>query len=148
MPMPRTPNELHRRRGTFRPDRHGSAPVVLLPASDGAPEPPRPLGPEGRRLWARVWEAGRSWLAPSDLDLVLLLCETMDERVVLRLHVLRAGDDFDWRDRVALRHLDEQVESLLSALALTPSDRSRLGVAEVRRASALDDLLARRDDDA
>jgi hypothetical protein len=72
----------------------------------------------------------------------------MDERVILRLHVLRAGDDFDWRDRVALRSLDDQVQSLLSLLAFSPSDRSRLGVAEVRRATALEDLLARRDDDA
>ena len=122
--------------------------MVLLPASDGAPSPPRPLGPEGRRLWERIWKAGRGWLAPSDTDLVLLVCETMDERVILRLHVLRAGDDFDWRDRVALRSLDDQVQSLLSLLAFSPSDRSRLGVAEVRRATALEDLLARRDDDA
>jgi hypothetical protein len=143
---PKVPTELHRLRGTYRPDRHGSSTsVVLLPPVDGPPEPPRPLGPEGRRLWARVWEAGRSWLAPSDLDLVLLLCETMDERVVLRLHVLRAGDDFDWRDRVALRHLDEQISRLLSALAFTPTNRSRLGVAEVRR-SPLEELIGSRRD--
>jgi hypothetical protein len=94
-----------------------------------------------------VWEAGRGWLAPSDLDLVLMLCETMDERVMMRLHVLRGGDDFDWRDRVALRSLDDQVRSLLALLAFSPSDRSRLGFAEVRRATALEELLGQRDDD-
>ena len=66
-------------------------------------------------------------------------------RVILRLHVLRAGDDFDWRDRVALRSLDDQVQSLLSLLAFSPRDRSRLGVAEIRR-SPLEELMGSRRD--
>jgi len=65
--------------------------------------------------------------------------------VILRLHVLRAGDDFDWRDRVALRSLDDQVQSLLSLLAFSPRDRSRLGVAEIRR-SPLEELMGSRRD--
>lgn len=137
------PTELKRLRGNpghqKLPD---AANVVLLPAIDDIPDPPRPLGPEGRKLWDRIWDSGRAWISPgSDLDLVLLACETMDERVMLRVHVLRGGDDFDWRDRVALRVLDEQVRSLLQLLAFTPVDRNRLGVAEVKRATALEQLL-------
>ena len=146
---PPFPVERHKLRGTYRRDRHDRRGVVLLPTVDDPPDPPRPLGPAGRKLWDRVWSAGKSWLSPgSDLDAVLLLCESMDERVMLRIHVLRADDTFDYRDRQALRSLDEQVARLFSALGFTPVDRSRLGVAEVRRASALDDLLARRGDDA
>ena len=147
MPMPPEPIERLKRRGTWRADRHAPKPnMVLLPAADGPPDPPRPLGPAGRALWDQVWSAGRSWVSPgSDLDLVLLLCETMDERVALRVRMLRAGDAADWRDRIALRQLDQQVTSLLSALAFTPTGRSKLGVAEIRRASALEELLGQRD---
>jgi hypothetical protein len=131
MPNPPVPQEVLKRRGTWRRDRHAPKPnVLLLPPAEGPPEPPRPLGPAGRRLWDRVWAAGRAWVSPgSDLDLVLMLCETMDERVALRLRMLRAGDAADWRHCVALRALDEQVTTMLSLLAFSPTSRSRLGVA-------------------
>ena len=142
---PPNPVELHKQRGTYRPDRHSPKPnVVLVPPVDTPPDPPRPLGPAGRALWNRIWDAGRTWIAPSDLDLVLLVAESTDERVALRLRMLRGGGD--WRDRVALRALDAQIASILSALAFTPADRSRLGVAEVR-ATALEELLGHHDDD-
>jgi hypothetical protein len=148
VPNPPLPVETHRKRGTFREDRHGRKLPVLLPGAEGPPDPPRPLGLEGRRLWDRIWSAGSSWLAPSDVDVALMLAETVDERVALRLRIFKAGEDADWHDRVALRSLDAQVTSILSLLGFTPTDRSRLGVAEVRRASALDEFLARRGDDA
>ena len=93
-------------------------------------------------MWERIWQAGRSWVSGgSDLDLVLLVCESQDERVALRVRVLREGD---WRDRVALRQLDTQITQMLSQLAFTPVERGRLGVAEVKRASAVEELIARR----
>lgn len=116
--------------------------VVAMPMAQEPPEPPRPLGPEGMRLWKRIWEAGRAWVSPtSDIEHVLILCETMDERSQLRLNVLRGSD---WRDRVALRSIDSQLTSMLSALGFNPVDRSRLGIAEVQAASKIDQLLARR----
>lgn len=145
MSNPPLPQEILRRRGTWRADRHDRK-VALVPPADGPPAPPRPLGQAGLQVWARVWEAGQTWLSPgSDLDAVLLLCETMDERMALRVRMLRAGDGIDWRDRVALRSIDAQVMSVLSMLGFSPVDRSRLGVAEVRRASALEELLAGRE---
>lgn len=116
--------------------------VVALPMAQEPPEPPRPLGPEGLRLWLRVWEAGRAWIsATSDIEHVLIMCETMDERSQLRLNVLRGSD---WRDRVALRSIDSQLTSMLSSLGFNPIDRSRLGIAEVQAQSKIDQLMSRR----
>jgi phage terminase small subunit len=143
MPNPRKPNEIKRKTGN-----PGKRPlpqamnVIALPMAQEPPEPPRPLGPEGMKLWIRVWEAGRAWIsANSDVEHVLIMCETMDERSQLRLNVLRGAD---WRDRVALRSIDSQLTSMLSALGFNPIDRSRLGIAEVQAQSKIDQLLARR----
>lgn len=89
-----------------------------LPRSPGRrkrrepPEPPRPLGAPGQALWDRAWRD--SWLPPEP-DELLLLCEQMDERVALRVRVLR---DADWHERQQLRALDAQVNAGLRHLRL------------------------------
>jgi hypothetical protein len=70
-----------------------------------------------------------------------MVCEQVDERVALRIRVLR---DSNRDDRKALRDLDKQVIGSLSLLGFTPTDRSRLGLAEVKAASKLEELRARR----
>lgn len=88
-----------------------------LPRSPGRkkprpPEPPRPLGQAGRATWERAWI--ESYVKP-DADALLQLCEQQDERVGLRVRVLR---DNDWHDRQALRTLDEQVSKGVRRLGL------------------------------
>lgn len=101
-------------------------PLQSLPAD--YPDPPRPLGTEGTRLWQRVWDLRSTWISRDiDLDHVALLCESMDERVALRVRVLRDGA---WRDRVALRALDMQINALMTQLGLNPSERAKLNVTE------------------
>lgn len=93
-------------------------------------------------MWNRVWGAGATWLAELvDAEQVLILCEQADERAALRVKVLRDGE---WRERAALRALDAQIMDGLAVLGFNPVDRARLGVAEVKRASALDDFLTKR----
>jgi hypothetical protein len=52
------------------------------------------------------------------------------------------------RDRAVfgLHALDEQVTTMLSLLGFSPTSRPQLGVAEIRRASALEEFLRERDD--
>jgi hypothetical protein len=76
-----------------------------------------------------------------DAEQVLMLCEQADERAALRVKVLRDGE---WRERAALRALDAQIMDGLALLGFNPVDRARLGVAEVKRVSALDDFLAKK----
>ena len=94
----------------------------------GLPDPLRQLGPDGRDMWVRLWSMNNPWISPQvDLDHVTLLCEAVDERVALRRQVLADGD---WRDRVALRSLDDQIDRMMGALGLNPTDRVKLNVGE------------------
>jgi len=83
--------------------------------------------------------------AYSDAEHLLLLCETIDERQQLR-NLVMSGESH-WRDHVALRATDSQVASMLGMMGFNPAQRSRLGVAEVKRESVLDQLTARREAD-
>lgn len=75
------------------------------------PEPSRPLGRMGAALWDRIWRANGD--APQDVDTVLMVCEQMDERVALRVSVLKGED---WHGRTALRALDHQISTALNAI--------------------------------
>jgi hypothetical protein len=69
-----------------------------------------------------------------------MTCELLDERWNLRIQVLR---DNRPEERKALRDLDRQLVANLSLLGFSPTDRSRLGVAEVKRQSKLEELRSR-----
>ena len=139
----RPPKPTERKRRAGNPGKRSlptPATLTPLPAPAEVPDPPRPLGDPGRGLWDRAWEQGRAWLAESDVEILLLTCEQMDERQRLRVSVLRDGD---WRERAGLRSLDKQIQDGLSMMGFTPSDRSRLGLAEVTAVSKLEELRGR-----
>lgn len=115
--------------------------LALLPSFYERIEPHRPLGTPGLELWNRVWDMGNSWISPkSDIELLLITCELIDERWNLRAAVMR---DKRPEERKALRELDRQLIANLSLLGFSPTDRSRLGVAEVKARSKLEELKAR-----
>ena len=108
-----------------------TAQVIALPVH-GAPEPARPLYKYGLELWNRLWRSGAAWLKPSiDGELVLITCELVDERMVLRGRVATNPDS--WRDRRGLREIDRQITSLLGDLGFSPTDRQTLGVGEIKQ---------------
>lgn len=157
---PSKPVELHRLAGN--PSKK-SLPEPPLPgtglsASTTAPEPPE-LGEQGLALWFHVWEAGRAWLSPdSDYTIVRLLCEGQDEaaelrellntKTVERFYVTANGQVVTHPVVTQLANLRTQLTSWLAAIGFSPSDRSRLGLAEVRVRDSMDELKARRIDRA
>ncbi len=118
--------------------------LQLLPMAKDKPEPSRPLGKYGQDLWNRVWETGINWISPNtDTELLLMTCELVDERWNLRIKVMQTDDS---RLRRGLRELDRLIVSNLSLLGFTPADRSKLGVAEVKAMSKLEELQRRKAD--
>jgi hypothetical protein len=101
--------------------------VVVLPSvePDKVPEPQRPLGKYGTELWERMWQSGAVWLKPTvDSELMLICCELIDERMVMRGRV--AVDPSSWRDRRGLRELDRLITSLLGDLGFSPTERGNI----------------------
>lgn len=89
-----------------------------------------------------------AWIAQPDRVLLLeLVREAWDERARLREDIARNGygDGRYARQEVArLAHLERTLTTWLSLLGLSPTDRSRLGVAEVKARSKLEALRDRR----
>jgi hypothetical protein len=138
---------------------HRSIPVAPLPGealdvSGDAPAPPI-LKPDGLALWQHIWDAGRKWLSPEvDFTLVRLICEAHDEiseirqafesGAVERTYVTSNGTYVSHPYIAQLKDLRIQTTSWLAAIGFSPSDRARLGLAEVRVRNELDDLERRR----
>jgi len=76
------------------------------PRKPATPEPPRPLGSQGLRLWER-------YAAQVDPDEVALAAELADEHYVLRARVIREGDP---ADRRALRDIEERLTQAVRRL--------------------------------
>jgi hypothetical protein len=145
--MGRPPKPIEQKRLTGNPGKRAlpkEGSLVLLPSLYEVPEPPRPLvTTAAKELWERTWSMGQTWLSPStDIELLLMTCEMIDERWNLRIKVLQ---DNRPEERRGLRELDKQIVNNLSLLGFTPTDRSRLGVAEVKRVSKLEELRAKRE---
>jgi hypothetical protein len=73
-----------------------------------------------------------------------MVCEQLDERDSLRAYVLENIEA--WHERAALRELEKSIRSNLSLLGFTPTDRMKLGVAEVKVESKMQ-LLKRRQEE-
>lgn len=142
---PSKPTEVKRKLGN--PGRRplpDTSVVQYLEQTLVVPEPSRPLLKYGREFWDKVWGAGLTWVSVNtDAELLLMTCELVDERWNLRVRVMQSND---WRERRALRELDDRIIRNLSLLGFTPADRSKLGVAEVKAISKMEALKRRADE--
>lgn len=142
MANPGKPAEVKRKLGAKGYTGTVPADVILLPTVSAIPEPLKPLGESGLSLWDRTWERGYSWIsANTDIQLLQMTCEQLDERDVLRDYVLANVEA--WHERSALRELEKSIRSNLSLLGFTPTDRMKLGVAEIKAESKMEQLRRR-----
>ncbi|NUR03290.1 MAG: phage terminase small subunit P27 family [Streptomyces sp.] len=152
MPAGRPPTPTERKRRTGNPGKRAlpdaSNVVALPPVEDRAPDQ---LGPAGRAVWELVTDQCK-WLAETDRPTLVMLAEKFDRRqdFMARLEtsdpVLFTDKGYAYANPLVgmLSTLETEIAKLLSALGLTPTDRTRLGVAEVKKESALEQMLARR----
>jgi hypothetical protein len=128
---PPTPIEVKKKLGTARPDRMPSGSLELA----AVPPVPRTLADE-RPIDAfdQVMAAGVSWLALTDAPALGMLRESLAERQSM----LEGG-----YDRAQLRAINKEITEMLGQLGFNPAARARLGLAEVKAASKLEELRER-----
>jgi len=115
-----------------------------LVQSTSTPEPPAGLEVKGLEFWFLVFEQAR-WISHStDTKLIEIACEESQEREQLRALVLE--DPHNSKLRASLRALDKPLITNLALMGFTPVDRSRLGFAEVKTESKLEELIRRKEE--
>ena len=127
-------------------------PVAWLEPAQGIPAPPDHLELEGQQVWLRLWSHAHAWLSPStDLALLERYCTATDDRQRLRAVIETEGLMTTtgkgtpavhpaWR---SLRELERDLLAMEAKLGLTPQDRTKLGLAEVRKQSGMEALRNR-----
>lgn len=99
---------------------------------------PAQLKQAGIAAWNYIWQAGAVWISPqSDAGAVTRLCELADFAATMKAKFYETGDLKYSREY--LQATEKEVQ-LMRDLGLTPAARSRLGVAEVKSASKLNQL--------
>ena len=153
------PTEIKRRLGN-----PGGRPLPAPPTPDSAlevvrvgevPTPPDDLGLIGLAKWDQLWTGGRRHLSEiQDAHIVHRLCRVFDELALLEDYL--AGDvTRGWyttkQDQIvthpAIKRCDTlsaQMITMLGMLGFSPTDRARLGLAEVRVANELDEYRTRK----
>jgi len=143
--MPNPPKPLEQKRKLGNPGKRGLPKSEdLIPLEGGYIEPFRPLEYAGKQLWDSVFKHAELWISQrTDVHLLLMTCEQLDRRETLRSALTEKPED-----RALIMSLNETEKLIagnLGQLGFTPADRTRLGLAEVRRQSKLEELRSKRD---
>jgi hypothetical protein len=111
--------------------------TIALPG--GYVPPIRPLDEAGLALWDAIYKQGELWISSrTDTHFLQMVCEQHDRRAWLMERI--QADPENWRLFRQLHDLENMISSNMSKLGLTPSDRTKLGYAEVKARSKLEEL--------
>jgi len=117
---------------------HAISPIGVAPAE---------LGEHGREAWDQLTRSA-PWLGESDRALVVQFCDKADRRAEL-VEKLKATDYVLLTDKGyayanpmvgMISTIESEMVKMMSLLGLTPADRARLGLAEVKAQSTLEKL--------
>jgi len=123
--------------------------VAALPAA--RTDVPAHLGKAGADLWQRV-TSGAVWLAETDKPTLEMLCEKVDRREDFKQRlandepVLYTDKGYAYAHPLVgmLSTLETEIAKLFSAIGLTPTDRTRMGLAEVKAKNAFEEMMSKR----
>ena len=141
MPRPATP--LEQKRITGNPGQRKLPSVEeTIPLTGGKRVPHQPLSWAGQMLWDRVFNMAKTWVAESDVELLLITCKQLDRQV--ELEALWQEDKTDFHVMRQLLELEKAIVSNLGLLGMTVDARSRLGLAEIKAQSVFEKLMSER----
>lgn len=114
--------------------------TIALPG--GYVAPLRPLDDAGLSLWDAIFRKGELWISNrTDIHFLQMVCEQHDRRQYLMDRL--AAEPDEWRLHRQLTDLENIITSNMGRLGLTPADRTKLGYAEVKRQSKLEELQSK-----
>lgn len=136
------PTELQRLRGNpgkkSLPDERSVQHLKSAQDVDMRQHVPLQLREAGKALWGYIWQAGAVWISPqTDAASVTKLCELADYAEMMRQKFYHTGEICYSREYLAAS--DKQI-AMFRELGLTPIARSKLGVAEVKTVSRIEQL--------
>ena len=142
--------------GSGRKPQQGNGTVAIPPAAAGAvaiPRRPTGLADRGRREWPKIWAAGASWLqADQDYPWIEQVCRAWDDIAEYRKLIKADGlvQTGSQGQPVAhpliaeVRRCEDTIRKCLAEIGFSPAARARLGLAQAKTASKLDELAAKR----
>ena len=147
-PIPLERRELDARGDGLLPGGHRPKGGVLVRRAVvlDVPEPPEGLGERGLAEWGNVWTAGMQWLHPEeDYHWVEQIAAAYDEIVQFREEIEKTGLIVkgyagQMTANPLLREIrDAQavIRKCLSMLGFSPTDRAKLGLAEIKRQTGI-----------
>lgn len=141
MPNPATPLEVKRLTGNPG-QRKLPSPAETVSLKAGYVKPHQPLDWAGQLLWDRVFAQGKTWVANTDVEALMIVCKQLDRQVRLEALSLEHPEDFHIMRQ--LLELEKAIMSGLGQLGFTVDSRSRLGLAEIKAESMFQKLMAER----
>lgn len=144
MANPAKPLELKRALGNPGkrplPDSNGTVSLT-----SGKVDPHQPLDWAGMLLWNRVFGVGQTWISPqTDVELLLMTCKQLDRQIILERMFVEKPEDFHIHRQ--LLELENTIVSNLGKLGLTVDARSKLGLAEIKAESKMEQLRKRQNE--
>lgn len=150
MPLP-TP--LEKKRALGNPGKRALPDISETHALEPLGDVPPMLGDHGRVLWQKM-TTSVPWLAESDRPLMIMLCEKEDRRArmvaqleeePLVLASPRTGTAYNNPLVGMLSTIETDMVKIFAQLCMSPAERTRLGLAEVKAKSTLEKLRAQRE---
>jgi hypothetical protein len=141
MPNPATPLEVKRLTGNPGGRKLPDISKTVAVAG-GYRQPHHPLEWAGQMLWDRVFKAGQTWVAETDVELLLITCKQLDRQV--ELERLWREDTSDFHVSRQLTELEKLIVTNLGLLGMTVDSRAKLGLAEIKAQSAYEKLMSER----
>ena len=144
--MPNPPKPLEQKRKLGNPgQRKLPSEEATLALPSGYVDPPRPLEFAGQQLWDAAFKHGGTWISSNtDVPLLTLTCEQLDRREELRSALAENG--LDRQLIMSINETEKLISSNLGLLGFSPADRTRLGLAEVKTQSKLQELMAKKNE--